>query len=156
MEIILWDNKLKLENGEIYLYKKNKNGNYWYKITFSLNNYGYLYCLLSNEHNVRRGFFFHRLIYLFFNFDFDIFNKKLLIDHKDRNKLNNSIENLRPATPQQNSFNTAAKGCSFHKRKNKWIAYIRINGKQIYLGYYDTEEEGHAKYLEAKAIYHIF
>jgi len=92
MEIILWGNKLKLENGEIYLYKKNKNGNYWYKIIFTLGNRGYLLCFLTNENNIRRLFLFHRLIYLFFNFDFDIFNKKLLIDHIDRNPLNNSID----------------------------------------------------------------
>jgi len=153
MEIILWGNKLKLENGEIYLYKKNKNGNYWYKIIFTLGNRGYLLCFLTNENNIRRLFLFHRLIYLFFNFDFDIFNKKLLIDHIDRNPLNNSIDNLRPATPQQNSFNTDAKGCYFDR--GKWNAAIYINRKRIYLGRYTTEEEAHAKYLEAKVIYHI-
>jgi hypothetical protein len=126
------------------------------KITFTLNSLGYLYCVLSNENNVQRGFTFHRLMYYFYNQEWDIFNKKLLIDHIDRNKLNNNIENLRPATTQQNAFNTAAKGCSYHKKSGKWQASIRINGKLIYLGLYDTEEEGHAKYLEAKEIHHIF
>ncbi len=155
MELVIWNNHLKLENNEIYLYKKTKTRNYWFKITFTLKDNGYLICFLLNENKIARGFSFHRLIYLFFNFDFDIFNKKILIDHIDRNKLNNSIENLRIATPQQNAFNTAAKGCSFIKKRNKWEAYICLNGKKKHLGSYTTEEEAHAKYLEAKVIYHI-
>jgi hypothetical protein len=38
MEIEFFGNKLKLENGEIYNYRKIKNGkNLWCKITFSIN-----------------------------------------------------------------------------------------------------------------------
>jgi len=155
MEIIIWNNHLKLENNDIYLYKKHRNGNYWFKITFTLKNNGYLVCFLINENKIQRGFLKHRLMYLFYNFDFDIFNPKLIIDHIDRNKLNNSIENLRSLTNQQNLFNTAAKGCSFNKQSGKWEAYICLNGKKKHLGKYTTEEEAHAKYLEAKAIHHI-
>jgi hypothetical protein len=154
MELEFFGNKLKLENNEIYRYKKHKNGNYWFKITFTLKNNGYLYCELKNN-KVRRGFSFHRLIYLFYNLDFDIFNLELDIDHIDRNKLNNNIDNLRVGPHQKNTWNTDAKGCSFHKKSGKWKAYIVVSGKQIHLGYYDTEEEAHAKYLQAKEIHHI-
>jgi hypothetical protein len=92
-------------------------------------------------------------MYYFYNPDFDIFNLELQIDHISRNKLDNSIENLRLVTHQENQFNRDAKGCSFNK--GKWVAYIKINGKQIHLGRYNTQEEAHNKYLEAKKKYHI-
>jgi len=156
MEIELWGNKLKLENNEIYNYRKIHSRSEkmdWCKITFTLI-YGYLTCRLSNN-NIRRSFFFHRLIYLFYNQEWDILNQELIIDHISRDKLDNRIENLRPVTKQENNWNTAAKGCSFHKKRNKWMAYITINRKKKYLGYYDTEEEAHEKYLEQKKIHHI-
>ena len=78
------------------------------------------------------------------------------IDHIDNNKLNNSVENLRITTPQGNNQNTKAKGYYWDKRRKKYQASIRLNGKLIYLGYYDTEEEAHEAYLRAKPIYHTF
>lgn len=78
------------------------------------------------------------------------------IDHKDGNRSNNRICNLREVTYQQNHHNrTTAKGYSFHKRKNKFQSRIKLNGKNIYLGYFNTEEEAHQVYLDAKKIYHI-
>ena len=38
---------------------------------------------------------------------------------------------------------------------NKWRASIRINTKPIHIGYFDTEEEAHQAYLQAKEKYHI-
>ena len=61
--------------------------------------------------------------------------------------------NLRIVTSQENSFNTNAKG--YIKKGKKFQAHIRINNKQIYLGYYDTEKDAHQAYLEAKEKYHI-
>jgi hypothetical protein len=85
-------------------------------------------------------------------------HSELMIDHinfdKTNDKTNNCIFNLRPATPQQNQFNTNAKGYCWHKNNNKWQAYIILDGKQIHLGCFDTEEEARQAYLEAKKIYH--
>jgi len=80
----------------------------------------------------------------------------LEIDHIDRNPLNNCIENLRPATRQQNNFNTNAKGYCWSEHYNKWIARIVLDKTQIHLGYFDKEEEAHQAYLDAKEIYHKF
>jgi len=78
------------------------------------------------------------------------------IDHIDGNKTNNKIENLRDITNQQNGFNrTTAKGYSWHKQKQKYISRIRLNGRNIYLGYFTTESEGRDAYLKAKEKYHI-
>lgn len=43
-----------------------------------------------------------------------------------------------------------AKGYSWAKRVKKWRACIRANGKNKHLGYYKTESEARAAYLQAK------
>lgn len=72
-----------------------------------------------------------------------------LIDHKDMNRLNNQRDNLRPATHSQNKANRNAqvnsksgiKGVSYSSERNKWCAYIMVNGKTTNLGRFDTIEE---------------
>jgi hypothetical protein len=68
-----------------------------------------------------------------------------LVDHKDGNKLNNAIKNLREASSVENGRNSIAKGyCS--DSHGKYIAYIYVNRKQISLGRYETEEQAaHAR-----------
>lgn len=76
-------------------------------------------------------------------------DKKVLIDHKDRNKLNCTRNNLRFANKSINSLNrstpknssTGYTGVSFDKRRNKYRAYIKTNGKQISFGYYEKIED---------------
>ncbi len=62
-------------------------------------------------------------------------------DHINHNTINNSRNNLRICTRSQNNMNREFKGMSYNKRENKWMARIKIDGKQIFLGYFDTEEE---------------
>ena len=84
------------------------------------------------------------------------------IDHIDRNLMNNRIDNLRSATRQENNHNRGMNknsssgypGVSFFKRDNKWMAYIRVNSKQIFLGYFDTPEEAFTAYMLAKIEHH--
>lgn len=85
----------------------------------------------------------HRLIYLL---QYGYVPK--MIDHIDRDKTNNRIENLRPATVSQNVCNREApsnstsgiKGVRFHKRDKKWIAYAKVNGKQKHIGSFASME----------------
>ena len=81
---------------------------------------------------------------------------ELKVDHIDLNKSNNNISNFRPATVQQNSFNTDAKGYWWDKCAKKWKAGICLNGKRIHLGLFDKEEDARNAYLNAKEIYHKF
>ena len=77
------------------------------------------------------------------------------IDHINGIKLDNRVANLRITTIQGNQHNhTTAKGYYWDKQKKKYHASIGLNGKNIYLGLYDTEEEARQAYLDAKPIYH--
>jgi hypothetical protein len=97
----------------------------------------------------------HRIIAACF-LGLDIENPEDVIDHRDGNPSNNRIENLRVTTRQGNDWNrTRAKGYYWNMARNKWLAQIRVNGKGISLGYFDTEEEAHQAYLDAKKIYHV-
>jgi hypothetical protein len=78
------------------------------------------------------------------------------IDHKDGDRTNNKINNLREVNNQQNQQNrTKAKGYYFDKTTNKFCAHIGLNSKSINLGRYNTEGEARQAYLDAKKIYHI-
>ena len=85
----------------------------------------------------------------------DINNKTQIIDHIDRNSLNNNLSNLRIVNSYQNSINKNVKGYYYHSKNNKWVAQIKFNFIQIYLGIYDTKEEALQSYLSAKLQYHI-
>lgn len=77
-----------------------------------------------------------------------------MLDHINRIKNDNRISNLRIATPQENQHNRDDKGYCFDKSRNKFMCYIKLNGKQINLGRYNTEEEAKMVYKEAKKKYH--
>lgn len=67
------------------------------------------------------------------------------IDHLNRNKLDNRRSNLKPCTRQENTRNrdlistntSGVTGVTWVKRIDKWMAQIRLNGKNIFLGNYD-------------------
>lgn len=104
----------------------------------------------SNKTMIKR----HRLMLYAFT-EFDIYNPKLIVDHIDGNKLNNCLENLRVVTSQENQHNMIhCKGFSWNKKNQKWMAKIRLNQKDIYLGYYNTRWEARQAYLNAIPIYH--
>ena len=76
------------------------------------------------------------------------------IDHIDGNKQNNKIENLRPATSLQNTFNKGpnrknklgVKGVCIERRRYK--ANIKIHGRTKHIGYFDTLDEAKTAYEE--------
>ncbi len=84
------------------------------------------------------------------------------IDHKNGNPGDNKWCNLRLATPAENNANSKIrtnnssgyKGVSFHKISKKWQAKIQTNGKQIYLGLFDTPQKAHKDYCKFAKKYH--
>lgn len=84
------------------------------------------------------------------------------LDHKDRIKSNNRIENLREASNSQNKCNmgkrvdntSGYKGVYPNRKSNNYRACICINGNKISLGSFDTAEEAHAAYCKAASELH--
>jgi len=84
------------------------------------------------------------------------------IDHKDLNKKNNSICNLRDVTHSQNGLNRKCKknkygtmkGVSYCKRDNTWRSNITVNKKEIILGYFNCPASAHFAYIIACDKYH--
>lgn len=82
----------------------------------------------------------------------------LKIDHKDRNTLNDKIENLREATDSQQRYNSKLgirntsghKGVSWDKGRQKWL--VEINNKKI--GRYNSYIEACEIYNKMIKIYH--
>jgi hypothetical protein len=91
------------------------------------------------------------------------FSRSGLVDHTNTDSLDNRRSNLRLATPSQNSCNSRRdksntysrfRGVSFSKRKQKWFAAIRANGKKIWLGYFKIEIDAARAYDRAARMYH--
>lgn len=77
------------------------------------------------------------------------------VDHRDGNGLNNRRSNLRLVTKCQNSQNRSpgsgktTKGVSYHKNTGKYSAQIKVAGRKIHLGLYQTPELAQQAYNQA-------
>lgn len=87
--------------------------------------------------------------------------KGFLVEHKDRDGLNNQKTNLRKATNSQNQANipkrtnrpmqSRYKGVSWGCGKDSWRARVTRNGKKHSLGTFRTEEDA-ARAYDAAAL----
>ena len=64
-----------------------------------------------------------------------------VVDHINKNPLDNRKENLREASYQLNRLNSNQKNYSWHKLHNKYIVTVGKEGKSYHGGYFSTEEE---------------
>ncbi len=132
-----------VKNEEFYFdiedYDKIKDY-YWYK-----NDQGYLLAYTRNK-TIRM----HKL-----------FVNGRYIDHINGNVFDNRKSNLRPATKSQNGMNRGLQinntvgvtGVYWHKKNNKWVAYITINRKNIYIGSFSILEDAVKARKEAEEKY---
>lgn len=81
------------------------------------------------------------------------------VDHRDGNRANNAIGNLREATESQNAANSGMRrhntsgfrGVSWNSRAKKWLATIVVRGRKKHLGFFADAAEASAVYNEAAA-----
>lgn len=109
---------------------------------------GYVYAKATIK---RRSVYLHRLIS-------GATNRTQVVDHINRNTLDNRKENLRLVTPTFNNMNQKTRKSSFKKhssyrnvsylgsdihknRQKKWHAKFKFNKKTISVGYFHTELE---------------
>lgn len=79
------------------------------------------------------------------------------IDHINRDKLDNRLENLRAVSRSVNQHNrklnrnntSGHKGVYWHKQKGKWHVQIMVNRVKKSLGLYDNVEDAANAYKEA-------
>jgi hypothetical protein len=79
----------------------------------------------------------------------------MVVDHINRDALDNRKLNLRPATQKQNTWNrdhgkknatSTYKGVFWDKRRAKWQARLHYNGRSLYLGLFADEIEAAKAY----------
>lgn len=132
-------NKEFLETRFIY-----KNGDLYYKdnpmcIAGSVNKIGY-----RQIHIRGKVYLAHRLIWFMFNGTLPE-----TVDHINRNRCDNRIENLRAATKAENLRNSSIKtkntsgipGVSKRSVNGKWRGQVSLDGKTYSAGSFSTKEE---------------
>lgn len=82
----------------------------------------------------------------------------VMIDHRNGDRADNSIDNLRPTDYQTNAANRKFTGNSsgmkgVYKRGDKFEAGIKVNQRRIYLGLFNTVEEAGRAYEQASKKY---
>jgi hypothetical protein len=122
------------------------------KIAGSPTNMGYWAIAINNKKMLA-----HRLAWLYMTGNFP----ENHIDHKDGDKQNNSFQNLREVTRSENLQNmrkpTKANASGFLgvcAHQGKWLMQIMYNGKRFRKSGFNTPEEAHQAYLEAKRKHH--
>src|SRR5205085_9700584 len=80
------------------------------------------------------------------------------IDHKDGNRADNRIANLREGSHAEQMRNRVSRNSSgfkgIERTGRKWRARIQVNGTSIHIGVYNTPEDAAAAYDEAARRYH--
>lgn len=121
-------------------------GHYWY-----LGDTGYAMCETMKTGVLR----FHKLA--------TGTTADVIIDHINRNKLDNRKSNLRIATYSVNAINrglqsnntTGYAGVHFNKKNQNWNARVKVKGKVICLGTFPTKEEAIAARLAGEEKYYL-
>ena len=119
-------------------------------LKFNPDGKGYLNCRLY-KNGVGKTFKIHQLVAIAF-LNHTPCGFKLVVDHIDNNPLNNRLDNLQLITNRENSSKDRKGGTSKYigvslaSGRKTWLASIRINGKNKYLGYYKTEIEASNAY----------
>ena len=116
------------EDGRVWSNKRN------IFLSQKMNRYKYMeVCLYLNNKKIRYVGV-HRLMGELF---LPNFNNLPTVEHKDRNRLNNSLFNLKWENRSNQNYNqgmkstntSGVKGVSYYKNSGKWAGYMSINKK---------------------------
>jgi hypothetical protein len=92
----------------------------------------------------RKRYLIHRLVWLWHHGWMP--KRPMVLDHIDRNRSNNRIENLRVVSVQENLFNvdyskttskTGYRGVCWLPERGKYLAYFVQDGKRVHIGHFD-------------------
>ena len=140
-----------------------RDGEIFYKVTRSRNKAGSkagTYRKHDNAYQViidKKHYLLHRVIFMMhYGYLPDY------VDHIDGNRSNNKIENLRPATLNQNAQNaklrkdsiSGIKNVSWNKVDKSWKVRIQVNNKRITIGQFKDLELAALVAEEARDKYH--
>lgn len=128
--------------------RKEREDDKWFNSRFAnktagtIGNHGY--ATINIDHKI---YLAHRLAWLYVHGAWP----QDTIDHKDRNPLNNAIDNLLDVPQVLNNENKKQRrGLSNHKgiqkHREKWSASIDYRGKRLWFGVFDTIEEASVAY----------
>lgn len=124
----------------LMVWKRNRHGVRKGTVVGSItsNNYRSVY-ILGEKYLV------HKLIWFYITGEYP----DHIVDHIDRNSLNNKWDNLRKSDKINNARNTnlyktntsGVMGVNFCNTHNKWKVRLRANGKRLSFGYYENLDE---------------
>lgn len=144
-------NKVLSELKSRFYQKKNQDGNYIFmvknkEIIIDRNMYQLMF---QNTWHISRGYVINSKKERLSRIILDCFDLSLVVDHINGNTFDNRKCNLRIVTPEQNNLNkmpaksSSSKyiGVFWDKNKNKWCAKIKVQNKQLFLGYFEREQD---------------
>jgi len=159
IEFVLKNRKLRLHpDGVIYVRAhwggEETKSEKWKEVKF-VDNDGYKRCCITLD-GIKVSLLEHRIVYYAHNQSWDIWDPSPnnVIDHYNRKRDDNCIENLHVATANENMWNRDGKGYYWHKASGKWTAQIRVDVKRKHLGYFEHEADARNAYIKAKKILH--
>lgn len=87
-----------------------------------------------------------------------------VVDHINQNKMDNRLCNLRNTNRSVNAFNSklsannksGVNGVYFRKDTNRWSAEIKVNGKKVMLGCYQTLDEAKKARKDAEVRLNVY
>lgn len=108
-----------------------------------------------------KGKYVHRLVML----TFEGYREDMVVDHINRVRDDNRLENLRYCTHRTNTEkgsrpDSSSKHIGVRKNRNKiskkWSSSIRMGGKRYYLGSFEEEEEAARAYQKALSDWKLY
>ena len=101
----------------------------------------------------RKRYLVHRLIWLYHHGEMP-----KIVDHINRDKTDNRIENLREVTRKENSWNTTIKhsnqsttgyrGVCYLQDRDRFLSYCHHEGKFVFIGHFDDPHSAAEAYNE--------